>query len=469
MSDSIGIAILAAGEGKRLGKPYPKPLAKILGKSLIDYVFESGQEFALKFFKEHKMGIVVGHQKELMEEHFAQLNLDHVDFPIQEKQLGTADALRSYFAGCSWAKDMVYTLIMCGDTPMLRSEDLEMLWQMMKSQGFSGAAASFITDNPFGYGRIIEGGKGFKIVEEKDATDEERLVQNVNSGLYLLKTDYLLDKLATIGNENKSGEFYLTDVFSCEDFVGACAFQEQDPFLGVNNLAQLNEATSLMRQRVAAKLLDAGVHIMDVESTYIDAQCEIGAGTVIYPGVHLRGKTRIGAHCEIGVGAIIEESHIEDHVNVRDYSHLCGAKLHAKAVVGPFARLREGSVIGSSSKIGNFVELKKSVLGEKVGVSHLSYVGDAEIGDNVNIGCGFITCNYDGESKSKTVIGKNSFVGSDTQTIAPVTLGENTYVASGSTISKDVPDGSFAISRARQENKEGMAKRFLKGKWSLKD
>lgn len=468
MSDSIGVAILAAGEGKRLGKPFPKPLAKLLGKSLIDYVYENSCRFAEEFFADHQVGIVVGHQKEMIEKHFSGAS-QQVSFPVQEKQLGTADAMRSYFAGCDWAKDKNYTLIICGDTPLVREQDLARLWNFIKAESFQGVAASFETKDPYGYGRIIEHDKGFAIVEEKDASEEERRVTKVNSGLYLVKTSYLLEQLATVNSDNKAGEFYLTDIFKKGSHVAACPFDHSESFLGINDLHQLNQATLFMKERIYRRLMDSGVHIMDKDSCYIDANCKIGKGTTIYPGVHLRGDIVIGKNCEIGVGSIIENSHIEDEVQVKDYSHLYGAVLHGHAVVGPYARLREGSVIGPSTKIGNFVEIKKSVLGEKVGVSHLSYVGDAEIGDNVNIGCGFITCNYDGENKSKTIIGKNSFVGSDTQMIAPVKLGESTYVASGSTISKDVPDKAFAISRARQENKEGMAKRFLKGKWSLKD
>jgi len=466
MTDTIGMAILAAGEGKRLGKPIPKPLVEILGKSLVDYVFESANSFAQNNFNDVKTGMVVGHQKELVVEHFKSFA---IDFPVQEKQLGTADALRSYFSGCPWAKDRNYTLVICGDTPLITENELELLWQTMKEHSLDGVAASFLTDNPFGYGRIIsEKGPGFKIVEERDATENERLVNNVNSGLYLLKTSYLLEKLALISNDNKSGEFYLTDVFSEQENVGYCTFKDSVPFMGVNNLVQLNSARLFMQYRINMKHLQNGVHLLDEGSTWIDADVTIASGSTIYPQVHLRGKTSIGEGCVIDTGSILTNSHLGKSVSIKPYSILEGADVKNDCAVGPYARLRPGAFIGESSKIGNFVEIKKAELKKGVSVSHLSYIGDAEINDNVNIGCGFITCNYDGESKSKTIIGKNSFIGSDTQMIAPVEVGENCYIASGSTISKNLQDGDFAIARGRQENKKGMAKRFLKGKWSVK-
>jgi bifunctional UDP-N-acetylglucosamine pyrophosphorylase/glucosamine-1-phosphate N-acetyltransferase len=467
MADKIGMAILAAGEGKRMGKPIPKPLVSLLGKSLASYVLDVTRSFANENFNSHKIGMVVGHQKELVIDSFKS---DDIDFPVQEKQLGTADALRSYFSSCSWASEMDYTLVVCGDTPLIETKDLDMLWNTIKVGKLDGAVASFSTDKPFGYGRVITGSKGgLKIVEERDATDEQRLVKNVNSGLYLLKTDFLIKRLSLISNDNKSGEFYLTDVFSEDENVGEMLFDCGDSFMGVNDLIQLNTARSHMQNRINTKYLKNGVHILDPSSTWIDSDCSIGKGSVIYPGTHISKRSVIGENCEIGVGSIIKATTIDNDVLVKPYSHFEGAVLKGKAVVGPYTRLREGAVIGAGSKIGNFVEIKKSELKEKVGVSHLSYIGDAEIGENVNIGCGFITCNYDGESKSKTIIGKNSFIGSDTQMIAPVEIGESSYIASGSTINKDVKSGSFAIARGRQENKLGMAKRFLKGKWSIKN
>lgn len=465
MSDSIGMAILAAGAGTRLGKPYPKPLAPILGQTLVDYVLDASLSFATSHFKEVQTGIVVGHQKELVTEHLK--SRGSFDFPVQKELLGTADALKSYFNGCAWAEEMNYTLVMCGDTPLLNSDDFELLWQFLKSNNYDGVAACFNKKNPFGYGRIALHDKGFSIVEEKDASVEEKKIMLVNSGLYLFKTDFLLKKLKTIGNTNKSGEFYLTDAFGEDENVGACEYRDEQAFLGVNDLLQLNMASDLLKERVNTKHLQNGVHLLDPSSTYVDVTCTLSKGTTIYPNTHIRGSSSIGENCVVGVGSIIVDSELSENVHVKDYSHLEGAKLASQVVVGPYARLRPGSVIGKKSKIGNFVEIKKSTLSDNVSVSHLSYVGDAEIDDNVNIGCGFITCNYDGESKHKTIIGKNSFIGSDSQMIAPVNIGESAYVASGSTISKDVPAGSFAICRSRQENKLEMAKRFLKGKWKL--
>ena len=311
---------------------------------------------------------------------------------------------------------------------------------------------------------LLEEKKGFHIVEEKDASDEIRKITEVNSGLYFLKTSYVLEHLKEIDSNNKSGEFYLTDVFKDGYNVKAHCFPEAEIFLGVNTLEQLEEAESALRSRKKRQLREAGVRFIDIAHCYIDSDVEVGEGSVIYPNTFITGKTKIGKNALIGMGAQIADSIVEDNAHVLAYSVLEGAHLHTKASAGPFARLRPGADIGPSAKIGNFVEIKKSVLGASVKVSHLSYVGDAFIGEETNIGCGFITCNFDGVHKHVTKIGKNCFIGSDSQTVAPVEIGDDCFVASSSTITKSMPNGSFAISRAQQVTKEDMAKRFIKKK-----
>lgn len=463
MSLSIGAVILAAGEGKRLKLNAPKPLAPCLDKKLIDFPIKELKKFFGQNKIEGKITAVIGHQRELVRS-YVEKNYSDIGFAIQEKQLGTADALRSYFNSSKETENFQYTLVICADTPVVSAEDLTSMLNLLKEENLDGVAASFIEKNPKGYGRIVRGKKGFHIIEEKDASDEIRKITEVNSGLYILKTSYVLEHLKEIDSNNKSGEFYLTDVFKDGRNVKAHCFPEAEVFLGVNTLAQLEEVEKALRKRIKKQLREAGVRFIDISHCYIDSEVEVGAGSVIYPNTFITGKTKIGENVVIEMGAQITSSIVESNAKVLAYSILDGAHLHSKAQAGPFARLRPGADIGSEAKIGNFVEIKKSVLDRGVKVSHLSYVGDAFIGEETNIGCGFITCNFDGAHKHVTKIGKNCFIGSDSQTVAPVEIGDDCFVASSSTITKNMPDGSFAISRGQQITKEGIAKRFIKTK-----
>ncbi len=467
-SDKIGVAVLAAGLGKRIGKKVAKPLVPLMGLKLVDYPLAAAISFAKENEIDSEFGIVVGHQKEDVQSYIEERGYIKMSFPIQKEQLGTADALKSYYEGCSWAKDTDYTMVLCADTPLLGKEELAQLWKTLKNNNWDAIAASFKVDKPFGYGRIIRDQKGFSIVEEKDANDDQRKINEVNSGLYIAKTSYVIEQLSKIDSNNEAGEFYLTDIFKAGLNVGVECFEDAGAFLGVNNPVQLEESLKVLKRKINQFHQNEGVHILDSENTYIEASVQIGKGTTIYPGCYLHGSTEVGSECMIEPGTIIKDSRIADETTIKAYSYLEGANVAQKCAIGPYARLRPGADIGEAAKIGNFVEIKKAKLGAKVGVSHLSYVGDAEIGENVNIGCGFITCNYDGAEKHLTKIGKNSFIGSDTQMIAPVNIGESVFVASGSTISNDIPDEGFAISRGRQVTKENMAKKFLRGKWAIK-
>jgi len=463
MSVSIGAVILAAGEGKRLKLKEPKPLAPCLDKKLVDFPIRELQ----KFFKHNKISgkltAVIGHQRDIVRA-YIEKNYSSVNFAIQEQQVGTGDALRSYFQSSNETLNYDYTLVICADTPVVSATELSIMHSLLIAEELDGVAASFIEKNPKGYGRIIRGIKGFHIVEEKDATDEIRKITEVNSGLYLLKTSYLVEHLKAIDSQNKSGEFYLTDVFKDGRNVKAHCFPEASTFYGVNTLHQLEEAERALRNKIKFNLIESGVRLIDSSHCYIDSEVEIGEGTVIYPNTFITGQSKIGKNVTIEMGAQIKDSIVDDNAQVLAYSVLEGAHLHAKASAGPFARLRPGSDIGPESKIGNFVEIKKSVLAKGVKVSHLSYVGDAFIGEETNIGCGFITCNFDGVNKHITKIGKNCFIGSDSQSVAPVEIGDDCFVASATTVTRDMPEGSFAISRGSQITKEGMAKRFIKKK-----
>jgi bifunctional UDP-N-acetylglucosamine pyrophosphorylase/glucosamine-1-phosphate N-acetyltransferase len=468
MGDTIGLVILAAGKGTRMKVETPKALAKAAGRPLVDYVIDSCLKFASESALNAEVGLVVGHRKDLIEEW---LNTHPQKFLLktawQREQKGTADALRACFNDLPHFWNFDYTLVACADTPLIQSTELKILFEALKSHpGCVGVAATFETPNPKGYGRIIHGNHGFHIVEEKDATEKERAITEVNSGLYILKTKHVKDVLGSINNNNKSGEFYLTDLFQNKFEVKAVKFPSENPFLGINTMEQLAEATLLLKQRKLKQLMLEGVEFLNPQSVHIDYEVKIGVGSLIYPNVTLIGNTLIGEKVVIESGVFIRESVIQNNCEILANSYLDGSNIHEEATIGPMARLRPGADIGPESKIGNFVEVKKSKLARGVKVSHLSYVGDAEIGENTNIGCGFITCNYDGVNKHKTIIGSNTFIGSDCQMIAPVEIGNDAFVAAGSTITKNVPDHSFGIARSPQVTKEGAAKRFLKSKKS---
>lgn len=461
MALDLGIVVLAAGEGTRLKLDVPKALAPLKNQVLVDYVLGSALEFSRANKLSSKIAVVTGHRHEEVEAHI-KAHGPEVSFCFQEVRRGTGDAIKAYFSKCAWGAEPEYTLVLCADTPMIGAEELSTLYERLSSEQAEAVCASFRADHPYGYGRIKRASKGFTIVEQKDASPEEALINEVNSGLYIFKTSLLKERVSGLTNNNKSGEFYLTDVFSGGANVIAHCFPRGEVFGGVNTLAQLAQMESLVNEKLVEGLLSKGVRVIHPQSLLIDPTVEVGPGVVIGPYVELRGKTKIFAGAKLESHVIIQDSRVHVGAQIKSYSYLEEAIVGPKAWIGPYARLRPGADIGESSKIGNFVEIKKAKLHPGVKVSHLSYVGDAEIGDETNIGCGFITCNYDGKNKHKTEIGKNCFIGSDTQIVAPLTIGDNSFVASGSTINQDMPAGSFAIARAKQITKEGMAGRFLK-------
>jgi len=456
MSDDIGIVILAAGKGTRLKMDIPKPLAPLSDRVLLDYVIDSCKDFG-------NITLVTGHQENLVKEHiestWSSLNVKTVH---QKEQLGTGHAVQTYFDQFNNASQYKYTIVACADTPLLTEDIFKTLIEEIK-KGHKAVCASFNDPTPKGYGRIIRKQKGFVIVEEKDASDEQREVTEVNSGLYIYETDYLKSHINGLDSNNKSGEFYLTDTFKEGEDVLALSFEDKNAFLGVNDLLQLSVADRLYRVRIMKEHLIEGVRILDLSHTYIYSK-QIGMGSVIHPNCHIDSKSKIGKNVVIEPGCIIKNSEIKDGAYLKAYTYITNSLVDTGASVGPMAQLRPGSEIGANAKVGNFVEVKNSKIGESVGLSHLSYVGDADIGKNTNIGCGFITCNYDGANKHKTIIGEDSFVGSDCQMIAPINIGNKSYIGSGSTINQDVPDGAFAIARGRQVTKDDMAKKFIKTK-----
>ncbi len=455
---NLAIVVLAAGKGTRIKMDLPKPLAPLHNNTLIDYVLNESKGLGDIF-------ILTGHKSELVQKHVQDnhegFNKDN--FILQEQQLGTGHAVQTYLSSCDRATEYEYTMIMCADTPLLTKEVLSELIEQAK-EGFDAVVATFFEENPFGYGRIVRAEKGFSIVEEKDATNEQRDIKEVNSGLYLFKTSYLKEHIENLDNTNKSGEFYLTDTLKQGLNVCAKLFADKNPFMGVNDLFQLAVVEKKLKNRIQKYLLkEVGVRFLDPAHSYVFTD-KVGKGSIIHPNVQIDDKSVIGENVIIEMGSIINNSTIESNAHIKANSYISDSVVKVGAKIGPMAQLRPGSVVGEGSKIGNFVEMKKSTLGKNTNVSHLSYVGDAEVGNDVNIGCGFITCNYDGANKHKTLIGDGSFIGSDTQMIAPITIGKECYVASGSTVNQDMEDGAFAIARAKQVTKNAMAKRFIKKK-----
>jgi bifunctional UDP-N-acetylglucosamine pyrophosphorylase/glucosamine-1-phosphate N-acetyltransferase len=464
MVESIGIVILAAGKGTRLKVTTPKVLIPLLGSPLIDHVIGCAENFTKLNNIQGNITIVVGHEAEQIRNHISEKN-SSIKFAVQKEQKGTADALKCYFESNTKNWDYNYTLVLCGDTPLLRHLDFtEMLNYLKNHPDTKGVAATFTAIDPTGYGRIDRGASGFDIIEEKDCNEFQKKISEVNSAVYLVRTAHIKEHLYKIESTNKAKEYYLTDLFKKDFDVAAMHFSAGTSFQGINTLNQLAQLEEYALGNKINSLLESGVRFIKPESAYIHNEVQIKEDTIIYPNVVIEGESLIGKNCLIESGVVLKNVRIADNCIILAYSYLENCEIQAGSSIGPMARIRPGSLIGTDSKIGNFVEIKKSVLAAGVKVSHLSYVGDAEIGENTNIGCGFITCNYDGANKHKTIIGKNSFIGSDCQMIAPVEIGDEAYIGSGSTINKNVPDGAFAIARERQVTKEGMARKFIKAK-----
>lgn len=463
MSDKINIVILAAGKGTRLKIDTPKPLITALGKPLVDYVAFELADFSQTSGLDPVFNFVVGHDKERVEAHIEE-SCDGLkpSFSWQKEQLGTGHALQTFFEQHPNSWDSEYTLVACADTPLLTSDVFEKLFKHLKENSLDAVAATFEMSNPLGLGRIVRGSKGFSIVEEKDATESQRKIKEVNSALYIFKTSTIKQNLSKLNSDNKSGEFYLTDLFDESLNVEAIRFENSEIFLGVNTLIELETAERYLQKRKLSKLALSGVRFLNSSSVYIEDAVEIAPGSLIHANVTLIGKTVIRKNSIIENGVVIKNSTIGEGNLIKANCYIEGTQVSASCQVGPMARLREGTILHDSCKIGNFVETKKAELHSNVKVSHLSYLGDTEVGENTNIGCGFITCNYDGFAKHKTLIGKDSFIGSDCQMIAPIEIGDKVFIGSGSTINQNVPSGAFAIARQKQVTKLGAAAQFLK-------
>ena len=445
--------ILAAGKGTRMKSDLYKVLHPVCGKPMVQHIVDQ-----LKSLHAEETITVVGHGAELVKE---QLGTD-VSYVLQEEQKGTGHAVlqaESILAGKQGT-----TVVLCGDTPLLTKETIEALIYEHESKQAKATILSAAADDPAGYGRVLrnEENNVEKIVEHKDATDAERQVNEINTGTYCFDNQALFEALAKVGNDNVQGEYYLPDVIEVLKKQGeaVAAFQTLDfnETIGVNDRVALSQAEVFMQKRINENLMRSGVTLIDPANTYISADVTIGRDTVIQPGCVIAGKSIIGEACTIGPHSEIENSKVGNNTVIKQ-SVVHDSEVGDKVTIGPFSHLRPKTKLGNDVKVGNFVELKKISMGNGSKASHLSYLGDAEIGENVNVGCGSITVNYDGKNKYLTKIGDGAFIGCNSNLIAPVTIGESAYVAAGSTITDDVPGESLAIARARQTTKEGYIKK----------
>ena len=451
----LHVVILAAGKGTRMKSSLPKVLHRVAGQPMLEYVLRTSQSLSPR-----TMTIVVGHLAESI-----RIALSHradVQVAVQEPQLGTGHALLQMAPLLERASGHV--VLLSGDVPLLGADSLAHLLEVHSS---SNAAATVLTaqvEQPYGYGRIVRSkGRISRIVEERDASPAERRIKEINSGIYAFDLAPLFPALRSLGARNVQGEYYLPDLIKIyraeRRVVETVMLERADEVRGINSRTELAEVSRIVRQNKNEELMAAGVTIEDPATTYVDPDVQVGPDTVIHPGVHLEGHTQIGAACEIHAGVRIIDSIIDDRVVVKNFCVLQEARIASGSSIGPFAHLRPGSDIRQNARVGNFVELKKTVLGTGSKANHLAYLGDAIIGEDVNVGAGTITCNYDGVRKHPTVIEDGAFIGSDTQLIAPVTIGRGAYVGSGTTVRENVPAGSLAVSAGKQRNIEGWVDR----------
>lgn len=453
MSNRFAV-VLAAGQGTRMKSKLYKVMHPVMGKPMVGHVVDQAMEA-----KMDKVVTVTGVGAETVQEYLG----DKSEYVLQEEQLGTAHAVEQA-ADLLKGKDGT-TLVICGDTPLLTTDTLEKLMAHHEKVGAKATVLTAHAENPFGYGRVIrsEDGAVSKIVEQKDASEEEQAVQEINTGTYCFDNRALFDALEKVDNNNSQGEYYLPDVMEIlkdqSELISAYQLEDKSEALGVNDRVALAEASKLMKKRINEKHMRNGVTFVDPEQTYIESDVVIGQDTVVEPGVYLKGQTVIGEDSFIGAHSIIEDSEIGNQVKVRS-SLIEASKMGNNSDIGPNSHLRPDSVLEEKVHVGNFVEIKKATLGKNTKVGHLTYVGDATLGENINLGCGTVFVNYDGKQKHHIEVGDNSFIGCNTNLIAPVSVEANTYIAAGSTITDRVPAEALAIARARQVNKEGYFKKM---------
>ncbi len=449
------VIVLAAGKGTRMHAARPKVLHRLAGRTLLDHVLRAAASL-----DPASTTVIVGHQAEQVSAAAELVGDPGVRVVRQEPQLGTAHALLQAAPRFDGVAGTV--VVLSGDAPLITPATLARLADRHDAAGAAATVLTAVLDQPYGYGRVVrQDGAFVRIVEETDASPEQRQLREVNSGIYAFELDPLFDALTRVTEDGPQHERYLPAILQMYRrrrlTVETVVTEDAREIRGINSQAELAETSGFMRRGKNDELMAAGVSIEDPATTYIDGDVSVGPDTVIHPGVMLEGRTVIGARCELHGGVRIVDSTVGDDVTVNNFCVIARSEIAAGARVGPFAHIRPESVIGERARVGNFVELKKTTLGTDAKANHLSYLGDAEIGAGVNIGAGTITCNFDGSTKHRTRLEPDVFVGSGTQFIAPVTVGRGAYVAAGSCITDDVPAGALAIARGRQTNKEGWA------------
>jgi bifunctional UDP-N-acetylglucosamine pyrophosphorylase/glucosamine-1-phosphate N-acetyltransferase len=438
--------VLAAGEGKRMRSKRSKLVHSAAGKPLVRWVADALNDAGIP-----DQVFVVGHQQDQVRTVLG----DSCAYVVQERQLGTGHAVMQ--AGTFLAGRAGCVLVLCGDTPLLRAETLKSLVARFEASGAAAVLVSAIAPNPTGYGRVVRDAQGSvaRIVEERDASPEQRALREMNAGMYAFDADSLRSALGRIDARNAQGEYYLTDAVGLLVADGRRVEAFDAPFeeiQGVNDRVQLQQSAVVLNRRICEMHMRAGVTLIDPATTWIDAQVRIGEDTEIRPGCRLEGATTVGADCLVGPGTRLEDATVEDAAEIVQ-SVVVGSRIGARTHVGPFTYVRPGSSIGPDCRIGDFVEVKNSTIGAFTSAAHLAYIGDADVADNVNYGCGSITVNYDGFAKHRTRIDSGAFIGSNSNLVAPVHIHADAFVAAGSTITTDVPSFALAVARARQENK----------------
>lgn len=441
--------ILAAGMGTRMKSKMPKVLHKVCGKPLSKWVID-----ASKAAGADKVCAVVGHKAETVKEVLG----DVCEFALQAEQKGTGHAVMQAINVIKNSKGEV--VILNGDTPLITAKTINKAIEYHKNNGNQATVITAILDDATGYGRIVRDNDGsvLKIVEQKDASEEEKKINEVNSGMYVFDAQSLVYALDKITPNNAQGEYYLTDtleiLLSAGKKIGGYAISDNDEIRGINDRVQLNEAEKIMQKRINEYHMRNGVTMRNPESVYIEDGVEIGNDTEICQNVTIKSGTKIGSDCVIGSGSMLDRAVIHDGVDVLS-SVILESEVDEGTHVGPFAYIRPNCHVGKEVKVGDFVELKNSNIDDGTKISHLTYIGDSDVGKRVNFGCGTVTCNYDGKKKYRTTIGDDCFVGCNTNFVSPINVGDGVYIAAGSTITEDIPENSLSIARARQVNKEG--------------
>jgi len=443
--------VLAAGKSTRFKSEKPKLLHKLCGKPMVCHLLDR-----LVALDVGRIIVVLGHGSDAVRE---ALSAYPVDFALQEEQMGTGHATMCAVPALKNLQGSA--LVLYGDTPLISQDTLRRLFETCEKEGADEVVLTVETPEPQGYGRIVRDGEGMpaRIVEEKDTSPEEKMIREINAGMVCFRIPTLLEHLPLLSNQNAAGEYYLTDILALlrergKKVVAVPAVSVLET-VGINSREELSRVEALLRAEIASGWMREGVTILNPATVYIDPDVTIGRDTVIYPGVFIEGKSRIGPRCAIYSGCHLVNAVLEENVIVDHCSVIRNSAVGQGTTVGPFAHLREHSSVGQDARIGNFVEVKKSLIGDGSKAAHLAYLGDATLGKDVNIGAGAITCNYDGVKKNPTIIEDGVFIGSDSQLVAPVTIHRGAYVAAGSTITEDVPPDSLAIARGRQVNKEG--------------